>query len=166
MPLPLADVGKRPVVFLDSPGAGVTQVSPLQHAATKFIADLHRAFDALYVLTSNVAAGRSHEEVISELEQHGLDLVAINLHQEWATPCDRDSNLGEEIEAWHATSADRTPTSYVIIAPAERGAGIQGDSLAEYAVLFDGAFTEADYKKTCQILHSQLSFDPFDPDWY
>jgi hypothetical protein len=166
MPLPLADVDKRPVVFLDSLGAGATQVGPLQQAATKFIADLHRAFDVLYVLTSNVAAGRSHEEVISELEQHGLLLVAKNLHTNWSTPFDVDSDLAEQIEAWHATSSDRTPTSYVIIAPAERGASIQGDSLAEYATLFDGIFTEADYKKACQILHSQLSFEPFNSDWY
>jgi hypothetical protein len=166
MPLPLADVDKRPIVFLDSLGANAAHSGLSPQAASRFIADLYRAFDALYVLTSNVAAGSSHEEVISELEQHGLLLVAKNLHTNWSTPFDVDSDLAEQIEAWHATSADRTPTSYVIIAPAERGAGLQGDSLAEYAVLFDGVFTEADYKKACQILHSQLSFQPFNSDWY
>lgn len=157
---PLADINKRPVVFLDSLGARSPQ------AASELIADLHRAFDALYVLTSNVFTGRSHEEIISALEQCGLPLVARNLHANWSTPFDLDSDLAEQIEAWHATSADRTPTSYVVIAAAERGVGLQGDGLAEYAVLFDDVFTEADYKKACQILHSQLSFDPFDPDWY
>lgn len=166
MPFPLADINKRPVVFLDSLGVSSTQVGPLQQAATQFIADLYRAFDALYVLTSNVAAGRSHEEVVSALEQCGVPLVAKNLHTNWSTPFDVDSDLAEQIEAWHATSSDRTPTSYVIIALAERGESIQGDGLAEYAVLFDGVFTQSDYIKSCQILHSQLSFEPFDPDWY
>jgi hypothetical protein len=54
----------------------------------------------------------------------------------------------------------------VIIAPTERGTSLQGDGLAEYAVLFDDVFTETDYKKACQILHSQLSFEPFNSDWY
>lgn len=166
MPLPLADVDKRPVVFLDSLGANSAHSGLSPQAASRFIADLYCAFDALYVLTSNVAAGRSHEEVISELEQYGLLQVAKNLHANWSTPFDLDSDLAEQIEAWHATSADRTPTSYVIIAAAERGVSLQGDGLAEYAVLFDDVFTEADYKKACQVLHSQLSFDPFDPDWY
>lgn len=165
MPLPLADVDKRPIVFLDALSGSSTRPG-ISSRGAQLIADLHRAFDALYVVTSNVAAGRSHEEVVSTLEQDGLLLVAKNLHYEWATPCDRDSNLAEEIEAWHATSADRTPTSYVIVAATARGAGLQGDSLAEYAVLFDGFFAEADYKKACQILHSQISFEPFDPEWY
>jgi hypothetical protein len=163
---PLADINKRPVVFVDAAGAGAPQAGASQQVASQLIADLYRAFDAHYVLTSNVVTGRSREEIVSQLEQCGLPLVARNLHQDWATPCNRDSNLAEEIEAWHSTSADRTPTSYVVIAPAERGASLQGDGLAEYAVLFDDVFTEADYKKACQILHSQLSFEPINTDWY
>jgi hypothetical protein len=157
---PIADINKRPVVFLDSLGAGPAE------AATQFIADLHRAFDVLYVLTSNVFSGRSHDEVVLALEESGLQLVSNNLHTEWSTPFDQDSDLAEQIEAWHAISTDRTPTSYVIIAAAARGASLQVNGLAEYAVLFDDVFTQLDYLKSCQILHSQLSFEPFNSDWY
>jgi len=166
MPFPLADINKRPVVFLDSLGANAAHSGLSLPVPSQLIADLHRAFDALYVLTSNLSAGHTHEEVVSALEQCGLQLVAKNLHMNWSTPFDLDSNLAEQIEAWHATKADRTPTSYVIITPAERGASLQGDSLAEYAIVFDDVFTEADYKKACLILHTQISFEPFNPDWY
>lgn len=157
---PLADINKRPVVFLDSLGARPTE------AASQFIADLHRAFDVFYVLTSNVFSGRSHGEVVSALEQRGLQMVAKNLHTDWSTPFDHDSDLAEQIEAWHAISTDRTPTSYVVIATAERGMSLQANGFAEYAVLFDGLFAQSDYLKSCQILHSQLSFEPFKSDWY
>lgn len=157
---PIADINKRPVVFLDSLGAGPAE------AASQFIADLHRAFNVLYVLTSNVFSGRSHDEVVLALEESGLHLVGKHLHTEWSTPFDHDSDLAEQIEAWHAISTDRTPTSYVVIATAERGTSLQANGLAEYAVLFDRLFTQSDYLKSCQVLHSQLSFEPFNSDWY
>ena len=113
MPFPLADINKRPAVFLDCLGSDSTQAGQSLPVPSQLIADLHRAFDALYVLTSNVFAGRLHEEVVLALEHCGLQLVAKNLHTNWSTPFDSDSNLAEQIEAWHATKADRTPTSYV-----------------------------------------------------
>ena len=154
MPLPLADFDKQPVVFLDT-------LAP-------FVADLYRAFNVRFVLTSNVMAGRTHSEAVALLVQLCMPVVANNLSDEWATSCDDnpDSNLEDEVDAWHATARDRTPTSYLIITTPER---IQhmGHILREYAVAVGGPdFNDDTYIDACRVLHSQLSFKPFSPDWY
>lgn len=163
---PLADINKRPIVFLDSLGAPDIAEAPAVKVGPSLIGDLHRSFNALYVLTSTVVQGRSQEDMLSALEASGLELVACNLHSEWATPTDMDANVAEEVEAWFATSVDRTPSSYLIVANAARGLSLQENGLAEYSVLFCNGFSESDYRKACQILHSQLSFEPFNSDWY
>jgi hypothetical protein len=152
MPLPLADFDKRPVVFIDA-------LSPM-------LSEVYRAFDVLFVLTSNVARGRSREAVASLLEQAGLSVISQHLAAEWATPYEADSNLEEQVEAWHATARDRTPTSYLVVTTKERGACL-GHTLMAYAVVLEGPrFTNADYLNACRVLHSQVTFEPFNPDWY
>lgn len=163
---PLADINKRPIIFLDSLGAPDIVEAPTMKAGLSLINDLHRTFNALYVLTSAIVQGRSQEDVLSALNASGHELVASNLHREWATPTDLDSDVAEEVEAWFATSADRAPSPYLIVAQAARGMCLQVNGLAEYSVLFCDRFSEPDYRKACQVLHCQLSFEPFNPDWY
>ncbi len=152
MPLPLADFDKRPVIFVDF--------------LTPMLSDLYRAFDTLFVLTSKVAAGQTHSDVLTLLGQSGVRTVADNLHAKWATPHDADSNLEDEVDAWHGTCDDRTPTSFLIVTKRDRGETL-GHTLLQYAVLFDGpAFDNANYLNACRILHSQVTFEPFNPDWY
>lgn len=152
MPLPVADFDKRPVVFVD--------------ALVTFLADLYRAFDVQFVLTSNVAAGPARSKVASALVQAGFPLVAQHFHADWATPYEADSDLGEQVQAWHATVADRTPTSYLVITTKERAVSLD-HILADYAVVINGQHdTDVDYVKACQILHSQTSFELFNSDWY
>jgi hypothetical protein len=148
MPLPLADFNKRPVVFVDvlSPALG----------------DLYRAFDVLFVMTSNVTKRRSREAMASILAAAKFPLVARHLHADWTTPYVTDSDLGEEVDAWHAAVNDRTPTTYLIVTSTERGASL-GHILKNYSVAVSGPDY---YIEACRILHSQLSFEPFNPDWY
>lgn len=166
MPLPLADVDKRPVIFLDSMGACTSAGEAFLLTRSPLIIDLFRSFNALYVLTSNIVQYRSCAEMVSVLKNTGRALIAQNLHPEWVTPWDIDSTLEEEVEAWHATRTDRTPNSYLIVTTAERSQHL-GHILKEYAVVFHGPiFNNASYLEACRILHSQLSFAPFNPDWY
>lgn len=152
MPLPLADFNKNPVIFVDI-------LSPA-------LADLYRAFDVRFVLTSNVSKGRPREEIVSWLTRTRLPLVAENLHEAFRTPWDSIAGLEDEVEAWHATAADRTPTAYLIVTSPERGASL-GRFLRDYAVALSGPdFSEENYIQACRILHSQTTFKPFNPDWY
>jgi hypothetical protein len=152
MPLPLADFDKKPVIFID--------------VLTPMLSDLHRAFDTLFVLTSKVVAGQTHPDVLMLLEHSGMHTVADNLHAVWATPYDADSNLEDEVEAWHATCNDRTPTSYLVVTSRKRGESLE-HILKAYAVMLDGPVChDEDYIEACRILHSQSTFEPFNSDWY
>lgn len=151
MPLPLADFDKRPVVFVD--------------VLTPMLTDLYRAFDVQFVLTSNVIAGQARNKVELHLVEASLISVARNLHENWASPWDCDSTLNEEVEAWHASNFDSTPTSYLIVTTKERGERLD-HILAAYAVIVDGQSTRSNYFEACRILHSQTSFVPFDSNWY
>lgn len=152
MPLPVADVNKRPVVFVD-------MLSPM-------LSDVYRAFDALFVLTSKVVAGHTRPDVLTLLEQSGMHTVADNLHAKWATPYDADSNLEDEVDAWHATCDDRTPTSFLIVTTPGRSKQL-GHILQDYAVAFDGPVSnDVNYMEACRVLHSQTSLHPFNPDGY
>lgn len=152
MPLPLADFDKNPVIFVD----GLTPI----------LSDLHGAFNTLFVLTSKIAAGRTRLDVQSILEQSSMHTVANNLHARWATPYDADSNLEDEIEAWHGTCDDRTPTSFLIVTNSDRCETL-GHTLRQYAITLDGPVIDnAKYIEACHVLHSQTSFAPFDSDWY
>ncbi len=152
MPLPLADSDKRPIIFVD--------------VITPMLSDLYRAFDTLFVLTSKIVAGQTHPDVLSLLKRSGMHTVANNLHASWATPYDADSSLGDEVDAWHATDTDRTPKSYLIVTTRERGDCLD-HILAAYAIVLEGPqFTNPDYLNACRILHSQVSFIPFNTEWY
>lgn len=152
MPLPVASINKRAVVFVDT-------LSPM-------LSDIYRAFDVQFVLTSNVASGRSLDAALLLLAQAGLPVISQHLAADWSTPHDADSNLEEQVDAWHATVRDRTPTSYLVVTTNERGE-VLGDVLRSYAVIVDDTrLITASYVDACRILHSQLSFDSFNPDWY
>ncbi len=166
MPLPLADIDKRPVIFLDSLGARTEAGEVYLLVKSPLIIDLFRSFNALYVLTSNVVQYRSYDEMVSVLVNTGRTLIAQNLHPNWVTPWDTDSTLEEEVEAWHAGCNDRTPTSFLIVTTPERSKQL-GHILMDYTVAFDGpVFNEVNYMAACRVLHSQTSFQPFNPDHY
>lgn len=152
MPLPLAEFNKLPVVFIDV-------LSPI-------LADLHRAFDVRFVLTSNIVAGGTRDAMVKQLDMAGLITVAGNLDARWVTPYDADANLEDEIDAWHATACDRTPTAFLVITNKARGACLS-HILTEYTVVLEAPhFTDEEYLNACRILHSQLTFEPFNPDYY
>jgi hypothetical protein len=133
---PLADINKLPVIFLDTLGAFRDGSEGRLRNPSPVIADLQRAFDALFVLTSNVVAGHSRDEISQLLVGGGFQSVSQNLHEQWATPC--VSTLANEVEAWHATAIDRTPTSYLIVTTKERSIAL--GHLADYTLVHNGPF--------------------------
>lgn len=160
---PLADIDKPPVIFLDTIGAHQHSLDDSSRNPSPVLADLQRAFDARFVLTSNVVQGHSRDEILSLLVNGGFQSVAQNFHEQWSTPA--MPTLVNEIEAWHASAADRTPTSYLIITTTTRAVAL--GYLAKYTLVHTGPFLNMfDYLNSCEILHSQTSFAPFNPDWY
>jgi len=151
---PIGALDKRPVVFVD--------------VLTPMLPDLYRAFDVQFVLTSNVFTGHVREVAASALVQAGLPLAAQHLHVEWLTPWDPDLNcsLDEEVDAWHAAAAGSTPTAFLIVASTERVQALS-QTLRSYAIASDDPSSRSmNYIEACRILHSQTTFEPFNPDWY
>lgn len=151
---PIGALDKRPVVFVD--------------VLTPMLPDLYRAFEVQFVLTSNVLTGHCREGAASVLVKARLSIVAQHLHAEWLTPWAPDLNcsLDEEVEAWHASAAGNTPTAFLIVASTERVQALS-QTLRSYAIASDGLSSlSMNYIEACRILHSQTTFEPFNPDWY
>ena len=83
--------------------------------AAKNLRCIHNEFNLCYVLSTSWWWLLNLQEIVQALRWGGLDFVADNLHEDWATPKEERSRLrSKEISDWLATHPEANP-SWVIV---------------------------------------------------
>ena len=83
-------------------------------ARTNLLA-LHNEFSPVYVASSSWTKILTREQFVEVLRRTGLDFVADNLHEEWATPKFPGKYRDDEIWSWLGTVFPDTPPASLIL---------------------------------------------------